>query len=67
MIDINAFFLNLNLSFKLFLIFVVKGLKTLHDLKIVNRDLKCANVFISGGLYKIGDLNVSKVATKGLV
>ena len=44
------------------------GLKNLHDLKILHRDLKCANVFISeeptGKVYKLGDLNISKV-TKG--
>lgn len=38
------------------------GLKALHDLKILHRDLKGANVFISEeGSLKLGDLNVSKV------
>ena len=38
------------------------GLKSLHDKKIVHRDLKTANIFISeNGTYKLGDLNVSKV------
>lgn len=46
---------------------LTKGLKKLHDMKIVHRDLKCANVFISNGKFKIGDLNVSKVAKAGLV
>ena len=37
-------------------------------MKIVHRDLKCANVFVtSDGKYKLGDLNVSKVAKQGLV
>jgi NIMA (never in mitosis gene a)-related kinase len=37
-------------------------------MKILHRDLKCANVFISeNGTYKLGDLNVSKIAEKGLV
>lgn len=36
-------------------------------MKIVHRDLKCANVFISNGVFKLGDLNVSKVAKRGLV
>jgi len=47
---------------------IVSGLKCLHDRKILHRDLKCANIFITAdGIYKLGDLNVSKVAKKGLV
>ncbi len=46
----------------------MQGLKTLHDMKILHRDLKCANVFVTNdGKYLLGDLNVSKVAKKGLV
>ena len=46
---------------------LVKGLKALHDLNILHRDLKSANVFLeSDGSAKLGDLNVSKVARKGL-
>ena len=46
---------------------VVKGLKSLHDLKILHRDIKSANVFLfKDGSAKLGDLNVSKVAKKGL-
>jgi NIMA (never in mitosis gene a)-related kinase len=38
-----------------------------HDKKILHRDLKCANVFITAdGTYKLGDLNVSKVLKKDL-
>lgn len=40
----------------------LKGLKCLHDMKILHRDLKCANILIgSNNIVKIGDLNVSKV------
>ena len=46
---------------------LVKGLKALHELNILHRDLKSANVFLcSDGSAKLGDLNVSKVARKGL-
>ena len=46
---------------------VVKGLKALHDLEIMHRDLKSANVFLNkDGSSKLGDLNVSKVLDKGL-
>jgi len=47
---------------------VVKGLKELHRLKIFHRDLKSANVFLcKDGMIKLGDMNVSKVAKKGLL
>jgi len=47
------------------LIQTVKGLKSLHDLNIMHRDLKSANVFAYKDLtYKLGDMNVSKVANK---
>ena len=46
---------------------MVKGLKVLHDLKILHRDLKSANIFLFGdGTAKIGDCNVSKVLHQGL-
>ena len=46
---------------------LVKGLKALHDLKILHHDMKSANVFLfSNGSAKLGDLNVSKVARRGL-
>jgi NIMA (never in mitosis gene a)-related kinase len=38
------------------------GLKTLHDMHIVHRDIKSANLFLTkAGDLKIGDLNVSKI------
>ena len=46
---------------------MTRGLKSLHDLKILHRDFKSANIFLfSDGSAKIGDLNVSKVIYKGL-
>lgn len=42
---------------------VVKGLKALHEMKILHRDMKSANIFLyKDGTAKLGDLNVSKVA-----
>jgi NIMA (never in mitosis gene a)-related kinase len=50
------------------LIQMVRALKVLHGMKIFHRDLKCANVFLNkDGNAKLGDLNVSKVAKKGLL
>jgi NIMA (never in mitosis gene a)-related kinase len=41
---------------------MLKGLKVLHEKKILHRDLKCANIFISEtSALKLGDMNVSKV------
>jgi NIMA (never in mitosis gene a)-related kinase len=50
------------------LIQMIIGLEALHELKIIHRDLKCANIFLTKeGVVKIGDLNVSKVAKRGLL
>lgn len=47
---------------------IINGLKALHDHKIVHRDIKCANIFLtSDGTIKLGDLNVSKVQKIGLL
>merc|ERR1719272_1597041 len=47
---------------------MTRGLKALHNMKILHRDMKCANVFLSGhdNIAKLGDFNVSKVAKRGL-
>jgi len=43
---------------------VLKGLKAMHDINIMHRDLKSANVFLnSDDSVKLGDMNVSKVAS----
>lgn len=40
---------------------VLSGVALLHRNGILHRDIKTANVFFTGGQYKLGDLNVSKV------
>jgi NIMA (never in mitosis gene a)-related kinase len=47
---------------------IVRGLKSLHEISIFHRDLKSANIFLcTDGTSKLGDMNVSKVAKKGLL
>ena len=47
---------------------MVNGLHCLHKKKIVHRDIKCANVFLTkDGTVKLGDLNVSKIAKAGVM
>lgn len=44
---------------------VINGLKALHDLNVMHRDLKSANVFLNNDqTIKLGDMNVSKVANQ---
>lgn len=46
---------------------ITKGIKSLHDINVLHRDLKSANIFITDeGTYKLGDLNISKVLKTGL-
>mgnify|MGYP001012605400 CR=1 FL=1 len=45
---------------------MIEGLVALHEQKIVHRDIKCANVFLSkDGGVKLGDMNVSKRLQRG--
>ncbi len=47
---------------------MVQGLKILHERNILHRDLKSANIFLNkNGLAQLGDMNVSKIAKKGLL
>ena len=46
---------------------ITKGLHDLHEYNILHRDLKSANVFLfHDGTAKLGDLNVSKITSRGL-
>jgi len=47
---------------------ILKGLKALHDMNILHRDIKSANIFLNhDGTVKLGDMNVSKVAKNGFL
>ena len=44
------------------------GLKALHDLDVMHRDIKSANILINKhGAAKLADFNVSKVVKQGLL
>ncbi len=47
------------------MIHLLYGLNQLHSKNILHRDLKAENVFIANGVYKIGDMNVSKIIKNG--
>lgn len=50
------------------LIQVTRGLKALHELGVLHRDLKSANVFLNkDGTVKLGDMNVSKATKDGFL
>ena len=47
---------------------LVKGLKSLHDMDILHRDIKCSNIFLfSDGVAKLGDLNVCKILSNDIL
>lgn len=47
-----------------YLIQILQGLRGLHEMKIMHRDIKTANIFLSSDFrtVKLGDMNVAKVA-----
>lgn len=46
----------------------VRGLHQLHQNNILHRDIKSANIFLcKNGEVKIGDMNVSKLAKRGML
>ena len=51
-----------------YLIQILLGLRDLHRLKIIHRDIKSANLFLSEDFetIKLGDLNVAKIAKNDL-
>lgn len=47
---------------------IVKALRVIHQMGILHRDLKSANIFLTkDNEVKIGDFNVAKLAQKGLL
>ncbi|CAD8099629.1 unnamed protein product [Paramecium sonneborni] len=46
---------------------ILSALNILHEMKVMHRDIKSANIFLINNEVKLGDLNVSKVAKQGLL
>jgi NIMA (never in mitosis gene a)-related kinase len=45
----------------------LQGLNTLHDMNILHRDIKCANIFLTKDhSVKLADMNVSIVTSNGM-
>lgn len=63
----NNSLLNENTIWK-YMIQILNGLRALHDIKIIHRDIKSANIFLTDNheTVKLGDLNVAKVAKDDL-
>ncbi len=40
---------------------ILKALKKLHEVKVIHRDIKSANIYFVDGNAKLGDMNVSKI------
>jgi NIMA (never in mitosis gene a)-related kinase 1/4/5 len=47
---------------------LLEGVEALHKANIAHRDIKSANIFLfKDGSVKLGDLNVSAIATEGVL
>lgn len=46
---------------------LTEGLSYLHKNNILHRDIKPANIFRSDGVFKLGDLNVSRILAPGVL
>lgn len=59
----KRFFINEDTIWK-YIYQILMGLKALHSMKIIHRDIKSANLFLSEDFetIKLGDLNVAKIA-----
>jgi NIMA (never in mitosis gene a)-related kinase len=46
----------------------LKGLETLHNMNVLHRDIKCANIFFTKdqSQVKLADMNVSIVTSNGM-